>query len=111
MQQEKGSIRIPVRNPLNWSSVKTSNVDLAARRYNNNTPFHQNCNTNQLFNIYKRTLLSFLVFVFVTMFEDESDYNFLAEVAKSGRAACKHCKTNCEKDQVRMAKLLPNPFG
>lgn len=45
------------------------------------------------------------------MFDDESEFNFAAEVAKSGRASCKHCKTNCEKDQVRLAKLLPNPFG
>ena len=67
---------------------------------------------NQLFNVYIQSPgARFSFSSFPSMFDDESEYNFLAEVAKSGRASCKQCKTNCDKDQVRMAKLLPNPFG
>lgn len=36
---------------------------------------------------------------------------FCVEVAKQGRASCKKCKENCLKGEIRMAKLLSNPFG
>ncbi|XP_014209109.1 DNA ligase 3 [Copidosoma floridanum] len=36
---------------------------------------------------------------------------FEVERAKSGRAKCKKCKCPIDKDQVRIAKLMANPFG
>lgn len=36
---------------------------------------------------------------------------FAAERAKTGRAKCKNCKLVIEKDEVRIAKLVANPFA
>lgn len=46
---------------------------------------------------------------------DEEDYveekPFAIEVAKQGRAVCKKCKQKCLQGELRIAKLIPNPFG
>jgi DNA ligase-3 len=36
---------------------------------------------------------------------------FLIEVAKQGRAVCKKCKQKCAQGELRIAKLVANPFG
>nr|XP_050852904.1 DNA ligase 3 isoform X1 [Vespula vulgaris]XP_050852905.1 DNA ligase 3 isoform X1 [Vespula vulgaris]XP_050852907.1 DNA ligase 3 isoform X1 [Vespula vulgaris]XP_050852908.1 DNA ligase 3 isoform X1 [Vespula vulgaris] len=44
--------------------------------------------------------------------EDEEDGKpFAIERAKSGRAKCKKCKCPIEKDTIRIAKLISNPFS
>lgn len=42
---------------------------------------------------------------------EESEKPFAIEKAKTGRANCKKCKTKCEVNQIRIAKMAPNPFG
>ncbi|KAJ8922088.1 hypothetical protein NQ315_008729 [Exocentrus adspersus] len=46
---------------------------------------------------------------------DEEDHveekPFAIEVAKQGRAVCKKCKQKCLQGELRIAKLVPNPFG
>ncbi|XP_015123197.1 DNA ligase 3 isoform X2 [Diachasma alloeum] len=41
----------------------------------------------------------------------ESEKPFAVERAKTGRAKCKKCKCPIDKDAVRIAKLMANPFG
>lgn len=36
---------------------------------------------------------------------------FYIEIAKQGRAACKKCKEKCVVNELKIAKLVPNPFG
>lgn len=36
---------------------------------------------------------------------------FAVELAKTGRAKCKKCKCPIDKDTLRLAKLMSNPFG
>ncbi|XP_004925682.2 DNA ligase 3 [Bombyx mori] len=36
---------------------------------------------------------------------------FYVDRAKGGRAACKLCKGNCPSGELRMAKLVPSPYG
>lgn len=36
---------------------------------------------------------------------------FIIEKAKSGRAACKKCKEKCAVGELRMGKVMANPFG
>lgn len=36
---------------------------------------------------------------------------FCVEIAKQGRASCKKCKQKCLKDEIRLAKLVHNPFA
>ncbi|XP_044758556.1 DNA ligase 3 [Coccinella septempunctata] len=43
--------------------------------------------------------------------EDSTEKEFCVEIAKQGRATCKKCKQKCQKDEVRIAKLVHNPFG
>ncbi|XP_076632497.1 DNA ligase 3 [Colletes latitarsis] len=43
--------------------------------------------------------------------EREEEKPFAVERAKTGRAKCKKCKCPVEKDTVRIAKLMSNPFG
>lgn len=43
--------------------------------------------------------------------EQEDEKPFAVERAKTGRAKCKKCKCPIDKDQVRIAKLMANPFG
>ena len=43
--------------------------------------------------------------------EKEAEKPFAVERAKSGRAKCKKCKCPIEKDTVRIAKLVANPFS
>ncbi|XP_043252498.1 DNA ligase 3 [Colletes gigas] len=43
--------------------------------------------------------------------EREEEKPFAVERAKTGRAKCKKCKCPIEKDAVRIAKLMSNPFG
>lgn len=43
--------------------------------------------------------------------EQEEEKPFAIERAKTGRAKCKKCKCPIDKDQVRIAKLMANPFG
>ncbi|KAG8037370.1 hypothetical protein G9C98_005580 [Cotesia typhae] len=45
------------------------------------------------------------------MDEQESEKPFAIETAKTGRAKCKKCKLPIDKDTVRIAKLMANPFG
>lgn len=42
---------------------------------------------------------------------EEDGKLYLVELAKTGRASCKKCKSNCEKDVIRIAKLVANPWG
>jgi len=42
---------------------------------------------------------------------EESDKPFHIEKAKTGRASCKKCKNKCETNEIRIAKMGPNPFG
>lgn len=41
---------------------------------------------------------------------NDEEKPFAVERAKSGRAKCKKCKCPIEKDTVRIAKLVANPF-
>lgn len=43
--------------------------------------------------------------------EKEEEKPFAVERAKTGRAKCKKCKCPIEKDTVRIAKLVANPFS
>ncbi len=43
--------------------------------------------------------------------EQEDEKPFAVERAKSGRAKCKKCKCPIDKDVVRIAKVMTNPFG
>ncbi|XP_031835659.2 DNA ligase 3 [Nomia melanderi] len=43
--------------------------------------------------------------------EKEEEKPFAVERAKTGRAKCKKCKCPIDKDAVRIAKLVSNPFG
>lgn len=43
--------------------------------------------------------------------EEETEKPFAVELAKTGRAKCKKCKCPIDKDTVRIAKLMSNPFG
>ncbi|XP_033342814.2 DNA ligase 3 [Megalopta genalis] len=43
--------------------------------------------------------------------KEEDEKPFAVERAKSGRAKCKKCKCPIEKDAIRIAKLMSNPFG
>ncbi|KZC14850.1 PREDICTED: DNA ligase 3 [Dufourea novaeangliae] len=43
--------------------------------------------------------------------EKEEEQPFAVETAKTGRAKCKKCKCPIEKDTVRIAKLMANPFS
>lgn len=43
--------------------------------------------------------------------ETEEEKPFAVERAKTGRAKCKKCKCPIEKDTVRIAKLMANPFA
>ncbi|XP_014598639.1 PREDICTED: DNA ligase 3 isoform X2 [Polistes canadensis] len=45
------------------------------------------------------------------MEEEEDEKPFAVERAKSGRAKCKKCKCPIEKDAIRIAKLISNPFS
>lgn len=36
---------------------------------------------------------------------------FYGEHAKTGRAKCKKCKNNIDTGALRLAKVMPNPFG
>ncbi|CAH0559309.1 unnamed protein product [Brassicogethes aeneus] len=45
------------------------------------------------------------------MSENEEEKPFAAEVAKQGRAVCKKCKQKCLQGELRLAKLVANPFG
>lgn len=44
-------------------------------------------------------------------FEEELQKPFAVERAKTGRAKCKKCKCPIDKDCVRLAKIMKNPFG
>ncbi|XP_014297382.1 DNA ligase 3 isoform X3 [Microplitis demolitor] len=43
--------------------------------------------------------------------DTETEKPFAVEKAKTGRAKCKKCKCPIDKDTVRIAKLMSNPFG
>lgn len=43
--------------------------------------------------------------------EAEDEKPFFAERAKSGRANCKKCKEKIDSGELRIAKLMANPFG
>ncbi|XP_023023992.2 DNA ligase 3 [Leptinotarsa decemlineata] len=43
--------------------------------------------------------------------ENVEDKPFAAEIAKQGRAVCKICKQKCLQGELRIAKLVHNPFG
>ncbi|XP_043270527.1 DNA ligase 3 [Venturia canescens] len=43
--------------------------------------------------------------------EEETEKPFAVERAKTGRAKCKKCKCPIDKDVIRIAKLMSNPFG
>ena len=43
--------------------------------------------------------------------DEEMEKPFAIERAKTGRAKCKKCKCAIEKNTVRIAKLMSNPFG
>ncbi|XP_026669281.1 DNA ligase 3 isoform X2 [Ceratina calcarata] len=43
--------------------------------------------------------------------EKEEEKPFAVDRAKTGRAKCKKCKCPIEKDAIRIAKLMSNPFG
>ena len=43
--------------------------------------------------------------------QEESQKPFAVERAKTGRAKCKKCKCPIDKDNVRIAKIMRNPFG
>lgn len=39
-----------------------------------------------------------------------TDPKFACEYAKRGTAACKKCKSKCDKGELRIAKVVPNFF-
>lgn len=43
--------------------------------------------------------------------ESPEEKPFAIEVAKQGRAVCKKCKQKCPQGEIRIAKLVYNPFG
>lgn len=43
--------------------------------------------------------------------EESEEKNFIAEKSKSNRAKCKKCKEILNQGSLRIAKVLPNPFG
>ncbi|XP_014234355.1 DNA ligase 3 isoform X1 [Trichogramma pretiosum] len=43
--------------------------------------------------------------------EDDDEKPFAIEKAKTGRAKCKKCKNPIDKDEVRIARMMANPFG
>lgn len=43
--------------------------------------------------------------------EESAEAPFAIEKAKTGRAACKKCKQKCNVGELRMAKLVANPWG
>lgn len=43
--------------------------------------------------------------------DTEEDQPFSVEKAKTGRAACKKCKEKCVTGELRMSRVLANPFG
>lgn len=43
--------------------------------------------------------------------ESSDEKPFAAERAKQGRAVCKKCKQKCQQGELRIAKLVANPFG
>ncbi|XP_044259293.1 DNA ligase 3 [Tribolium madens] len=45
------------------------------------------------------------------MSDDPIEKPFLVEIAKQGRAVCKKCKQKCLQGELRIAKLVANPFG
>lgn len=45
------------------------------------------------------------------MEESSEEKNFIAEKSKSNRAKCKKCKEVLDQGTLRIAKVLPNPFG
>lgn len=45
------------------------------------------------------------------MEESIDEKNFFAEKSKSNRAKCKKCKEVLNQGSLRIAKVLPNPFG
>lgn len=45
------------------------------------------------------------------MEELSEEKNFVAEKSKSNRAKCKKCKEVLSQGSLRIAKVLPNPFG
>jgi len=45
------------------------------------------------------------------MSDADNEKNFVAEIAKTGRALCKKCKTKCDGGKLRLGKVMPSPFG
>ncbi|KAF7281298.1 hypothetical protein GWI33_004880 [Rhynchophorus ferrugineus] len=45
------------------------------------------------------------------MSDTEDERIFEIEVAKNGRAGCKKCKQKCLQGELRIAKIVANPFG
>ncbi|KAK9887990.1 hypothetical protein WA026_000280 [Henosepilachna vigintioctopunctata] len=43
--------------------------------------------------------------------EESEEKDFVVEIAKQGRATCKKCKAKCLQNELRLAKLMPNPFS
>jgi hypothetical protein len=43
--------------------------------------------------------------------DQEEEKPFVIERAKTARAKCKKCKYPIDKDELRIAKFMPNPFG
>lgn len=43
--------------------------------------------------------------------EESETKPFFVEMAKTGRANCKKCKQKCDIGVLRMAKVVPSPFG
>lgn len=43
--------------------------------------------------------------------DDDNEKGFFAERAKTGRANCKKCKDKIDSGELRIAKLVTNPFG
>lgn len=52
-----------------------------------------------------------LKFPVFRMSDTEEERIFEVEVAKNGRAGCKKCKLKCLPAELRIAKIVPNPFG
>ncbi|XP_060525174.1 DNA ligase 3 [Cylas formicarius] len=42
---------------------------------------------------------------------EQDDKQFQIEISKNGRAGCKKCKQKCLQGDIRIAKIVPNPFG
>lgn len=45
------------------------------------------------------------------MEDPSNEKNFVAEKSKSNRAKCKKCKEVLNQGSLRIAKVMPNPFG